>query len=348
MMIKKRLKNIKLPRRNKTENTPQERITNETVAQHREKILAGGRKFKYPVQYARHKLVINTIAISILALAVFGGLVWWQLYQAQNTGAFFYRITQLVPLPVAKVEDQNALYSNYLMEYRSSIHWLQTKSRNFNINSPDGKRQANHIKRQSLDSAVEAAYAEKIAREENISVSEGEIDQFIKQTLEGGERKLSQESYQAVLSDSYGVSESEYRSIVRLALLKQKVSLTIDKQAKKKIQAALRELQTGKTFEVVAQQYSEEQAIQATNGDVGFVPKDNQDRGVTKQALKLKKGQMSGIIEVAGAYYIFKLTEINDSQVRYSRIKVEPRQFDKQLTILKKQDKIQEYITVTE
>ena len=39
------------------------RITNETVAEHRERILAGGRRFKYPVQYARHRLVINTIII---------------------------------------------------------------------------------------------------------------------------------------------------------------------------------------------------------------------------------------------------------------------------------------------
>jgi hypothetical protein len=35
------------------ENVP--RITNETVAEHREKVLAGGRKFKYPVGTFVHK-----------------------------------------------------------------------------------------------------------------------------------------------------------------------------------------------------------------------------------------------------------------------------------------------------
>ena len=348
-MIKKKLKNVPFPgKRRKEAPEVQERITNETVAEHREKILAGGRKFKYPVQYARHRLVINTILISILAIVLFGAIVWWQLYPAQNTSSFFYRITQLVPLPVAKVDGQDALYSNYLMEYRSSIHWLQTKSRNFNIASPDGQRQSGHVKRQALDSAIEAAYAQKLARERGINVSDQEVDQFIKTTLENGDRKLSRESYQAVLSDSYGVSESEYRSIIGLALLKQKVSFEIDTPAKKKIEAAQKELNSGVSFEAVAQKYSEEASAKATKGDVGFVPKNNQDQGVTKYASALRKGQVSRVVKVAGAYYILVLTDSNDTQVRYSRIKVEPTQFDKQLVTLKKQGKVQEYISVKE
>lgn len=56
--MKKLLKRI--TKRSNPEPLPN-RITTETVAQHREQILAGGRRFKYPIQYARHKLVINAI-----------------------------------------------------------------------------------------------------------------------------------------------------------------------------------------------------------------------------------------------------------------------------------------------
>lgn len=44
-------------------------VTNDTVAEHREKILAGGRKFKYPIQYSKHKVIINAIIVVIIIMA---------------------------------------------------------------------------------------------------------------------------------------------------------------------------------------------------------------------------------------------------------------------------------------
>ena len=57
------MKNIKLKRNKKQKASSAGRITNETIAEHRERILAGGRKFKYPIQYNKHKLIINTMII---------------------------------------------------------------------------------------------------------------------------------------------------------------------------------------------------------------------------------------------------------------------------------------------
>jgi hypothetical protein len=85
------------------------RITNETVAEHRERILAGGRRFKYPIQYARHRLVINAIIISVVAVIILGVVGWWQLYLAQNTSTFVYKVTRVLPLPVANVDGQPVL-----------------------------------------------------------------------------------------------------------------------------------------------------------------------------------------------------------------------------------------------
>jgi hypothetical protein len=53
------------------------RITNDTVAEHREHVLAGGRKLKYPVQYTRSALVRNTIIISALLL-----MAWSVVFEA--------------------------------------------------------------------------------------------------------------------------------------------------------------------------------------------------------------------------------------------------------------------------
>ena len=103
------------------------RITTETIAEHRERILAGGRRFKYPVQYARHRLVFNAILIGIAVIVLFVAFIGWRLYYAQDTSEFMYRVTKIVPLPVAQVEGQPVLYSDYLMKYRSSVHYLVEK-----------------------------------------------------------------------------------------------------------------------------------------------------------------------------------------------------------------------------
>ena len=116
------MKKLLRSRKNRNTQQPAARITNETVAEHRERILAGGRRFKYPVQYARHRLVINTILISIVALVAITAFVWWQLYPQQNSSTLFYRITRALPLPVATVEGQSVRYSDYLVGYRSQAH----------------------------------------------------------------------------------------------------------------------------------------------------------------------------------------------------------------------------------
>src|SRR6266550_687176 len=92
------------------------RITNETVAEHRERILAGGRKFKYPMQHTKQRIVITTVVIVLSAFIAFFGLFTWELYGAQNTSQFIHRLTQVFPYPVAAVEGRQVRYSDYLLE----------------------------------------------------------------------------------------------------------------------------------------------------------------------------------------------------------------------------------------
>ena len=323
-----------------------EKITNETVSEHRSQILAGGRKFKYPVQYTRHKLVINSILIALSALVATAIFIWWQLYHVQNTGSFFYQVTQLLPLAVAEVDGEAVLYRDYLMEYRSSIHWLEQKTQNFEERTSDGKRQANHYKRLSLDKTERGAYAQKLANSRNISVSEKEINAFIDKALVTSNRRLSVKAYESVLSDSFGVTNGEYRRMLEHALLIQKVAFAVDQPAYRKTQAAKAALQTGQPFETVFAQYSDEQSLKATSGDTGFVPLANPDQGVTQAAAKLQPGQISDIVKTPSGYYIVKLIEKKDKQVRYARIHISLTVFEKQFQSLKKQDRIKEYITV--
>ncbi len=54
----------------KAEKKPSDAITQKNIEESREEILAKGKKFKYPFQYAKHRLMINTILIGLWRLAL--------------------------------------------------------------------------------------------------------------------------------------------------------------------------------------------------------------------------------------------------------------------------------------
>lgn len=335
----------KLPRRKSQEaaEQPRERITNETVAEHRERILAGGRKFKYPVQVAKHRLVITSVVIGIIAVALLVLLTWQQLYIAQNTSSFMYRITQLVPLQVGSVDGHGVRYSDYLKKYRSSIHYLQQQN-SINLGSEDGHRQAEFIKRREITNAEKNAYAMKLAADKNIKVSNKEVNDFIQRDLTA--KRVSQEAYErTVLKSFYDWTLDDYKDIVHTELLKRKVSFAVDTAAKTQADALHTQLAGGADFAAVAKASSDDVATKSTGGDVGILPIDNQDpHGLIAAAKNLQPNQLSQVITGADGYYIIKLIEKTDATIRYAQIKVSLHTFDDQFVALQKANKIHEYI----
>lgn len=321
------------------------RITNETVAEHREQILAGGRKFKYPVQYAKHKLVLNSLLIGIGALALLIILCWYLLYHAQYNSKFMYRLTQLVPVPVASVDGENVRYSEYLKKYRSDIFSL-VQQEQINLKSSDGKRQSEYYKRRELDSAVKEAFVAKLAREKKITVSRTEIDDFITRTVNS--KSISLEAYEkTVLRNFYDWSLDEYRGVVKARLMSQKVSFTIDTNAKKRADALAAQAAGGADFAALASANSDDLATKANGGDVGPLPLDNQDtNGLIRAAQRLALNQVSSPIQGSDGYYIVKLIAKNDTTVHYAQIKVDLTELDKRFEAVKKANKVKEYIKV--
>lgn len=334
----------KLKRQKPVEDKPS-RITNETVAEHREQILAGGRKFKYPVQYAKHKLVLNSVLIGIGAIALLVILCWYLLYYAQFNSKFMYRLTQLAPVPVANVDGENVRYSEYLKKYRSDIFSL-VQQEQINLKSADGKRQSEYYKRKELDSAVKEAYVGKLAREKKITVTRTEIDNFITRTVNS--KSISLEAYEkTVLRNFYDWSLDEYRGVVKARLLSQKVGFAIDTEAKQRAESLAAQASGGADFAALATASSDDLATKASGGDVGSLPVDNQDaNGLIAAAQRMTPGQVSAPIQGSDGYYIIKLIEKNDNSVHYAQIKVGLTALDKQFEAIKNAKKIKEYIKV--
>ena len=325
---------------------PSDRITNNTVSEHRKKVLSGGRKFKYPLQYAKHRLVLMTIIISTLALGITVLAGWWQLYPQQNTSEFAYRTVRILPVPVASVDGSLVRYSDYLMIYRSSEHYLRNKEQ-VNLDTDDGKRQLSFYKQKSMKSVISDEFARKKAVEYNLSVSDEEIKDKVNRLRQSD--NFSVVAYDSVIKDYYGWSPDEYYHVVGAKLLKQKVMYRMDEAAKK----TARDIQTELASDTTKTMQAEFTDKQKTNtslmyGSSGLVPKTNQDGGLAAKAATLQKGQLSDVItsDNGDGYYIVRLLDSNDTQVSYEFIQVRLTAFQDALIALQKDNKIQVYINV--
>lgn len=342
------MKKLQFKKRDKASRGIPTRITNETVAEHRERILAGGRRFKYPMQYARHRLVFNTIIVTIVALVLIVAVGWWQLYSVQNTGTFFYRVTRVIPLAVASVDGEQVRYSDYLMYLNSSIHYLE-QTEQVNLDSEEGKRQLAFQKRRNLDTVVADTYAKKIARELSITVDEKRVNEVIENDRNTANGRLTQETYDASALSVLGWAPDEYRQDAKAKLTRQDVSYAIDAVAKKKQEQAAELLKAPDAdIDKVAVQLGGEDVGKVTVGMSGFVPRTNRDGGLSAAAVKLEKGQTSSVIKTTtgDGYYFVKLLEKNDTQVNYAYLRIPLTAFSERLAQIKKESKVHEYISI--
>ena len=341
---------IKRVQRKKEEAAPT-RITNDTVAEHRERILAGGRRFKYPIQYARHRLVFNTIVVSIAFIILLAAIGWWQLYPMQNSSAFMYRLTRIIPVPVAVVNDEQVPYSDYLVQYRGSEYYLN-KYGEVKLDSADGKRQLDYIKRQSLDKAEQTAYARQLARKLNISVSNDDIDKFINEERNTANGRVSQETYDSSMQLYYGETSSDYRLRIANSMLEAKIAFAVDDNANAQVkQAQALVNSTNGDLSAVAGQMAKSQGGKVTAGQSGPVDATSKFSGLrVSEVAKMAKGAVSGPLKSTtdDGYYFVKVVDKTGTQVDFLYLHIPLTKFADDFAKLSSSHKIQEYIKIAD
>ena len=72
---------------------PIKKTEQEKVEERREEVLAKGRKFKYPLQWTKHRIVVNTVLIGAVVLAVLVAGIWLALYRLNMTDDLLFRLT---------------------------------------------------------------------------------------------------------------------------------------------------------------------------------------------------------------------------------------------------------------
>lgn len=334
---------MKLGKGKKAKTAP--KTEREKVEERREEVLAKGRKFKYPLQYTKHKLVINTIlvaAVAVVAMVVAG---WLALYQFQSTGEMMYRVTQVLPVPVAEVEGAKVRYSDYLMIYRSNLQTSEQQSGQLGNTEDDDLVRAEY-KRTALEAAVEYTYAMKLGKELGLSVAEEEIDQAFDEHRKVGGVERSEEAFLKIVQDNFGMNRREYRRMLELTLMKAKVEQEIDETA----QAVAAEVETmlnenGGDMAAVAESLGEQVEYEATGQ---LVDNMNVDGGRSNKAMTLEPGQVSErfLSNNGDGYYFVKLVEKTETQVNYESIKVKFTTFAERVAQLYEEGKVKNLVEI--
>lgn len=340
---------LKSKLRRKKQTTPS-RITNDTVAEHRERIIAGGKRYKYPLQYTRRKLISNTVIIAAITLAVMLVLGWWQLYIMQNSSAFFYRITRLAPVPVASVDGESARYSDYLLNYRASEHYLKRYDE-IRPDSDDGRLQLQYKRREALDIALADAFARRIAREHGLGVSDQEVNEVTEGLRSAANGVLSAETSSVSLQRVLGLSDEDLSLLVRNSLLRAKAAFAIDEQASQMRQTVADAIKKhNNDLEKASLKLNDARKDSVQYGASGLVNTSVSVGGISaRQIAEMKVGEVTSTpiqSVTSDGYYFVKLLQKNDTQVNFAFIRIPLTEFNQRLRQLKDDGKINEYITI--
>lgn len=274
------------------QNVPQ--ITTETIGEHREQVLSGARKYIYPLSHSKHRIVVITSAIIVATILAFLVYCAAALYRFYEYNTFLYRVTQVVPFPIARTGGTYVSYENYLFELRHYVHYYQNHQQNLF----GGQAQVNQFRKQALQDVVNNAYVKILADRNKVKVSDKEVDAQISAVRNQNRLGSNDKVFADVLRDYWGWSITDFKRSLKEQMLATKLSAKLDSAADTKAQAVLVQLRGGADFGQWAKDASNA-ADAPSGGDYGFgITRSNPNVApeVINQLFNLKPGQISGVI----------------------------------------------------
>lgn len=328
------VKDVRLKKKDDKVTAAVPRITNENVAEHREEVLSGARKYIYPLQHSKHRIVVLTTSLFLAALLIFSITSVLLLYRFENTSGFTYQVTRVVPFPIARTGSTFVAYENYLFELNHYVHYYENQQQ-LSFDTEFGQDQLNEYKKRALDKVINDAYVKRIADEQGISVTDTEVDDQIRIARELNRLGGDEGVFEDILREYWNWSIDDFRRSLKSEILTQKVIRALDTETEQRAVEALGRVEAGEDFAVVAAEYSDDDITADAGGNFGEVSKSN--RNVSQQTVdalfSLPQGENSGLTIVpygtgyalsiiknietkgdtaSGAHIIFQLKSIDE------------------------------------
>lgn len=348
MKLKKRLPRLRRNNESASESSA-DRITNDTVAVHREEVLSSARKYIYPLQHSKHRVVLISIGLFIALIIAFLTYSTLALYRFGTTSTFMYRVTQVMPFPVARAGSRFVAYENYLFELRHYMYYYENQQK-LDFNSEAGQLQLAEYKKRALEKVVNDAYIKELADKHDVRVTNEELDAQIQIAQSQSRFGASEQSLEDTLKANFGWTMDDFRRSLKQQLLAQKVVATLDTKTQEKAQTALRELEAGADFAAVAKKYSDDPVSKNNAGEFGFsVDRSNRDLTpqTTEALFSLEQGKHSGIVNIGYALEIVKNIEKDGNKIRGAHILFTFQDINGFINDLKEQDKARLFISTS-
>ncbi|MBL8121332.1 peptidylprolyl isomerase [Candidatus Saccharibacteria bacterium] len=327
------------------------RITNETVAEHREEVLRGARKYKYPLEHSKRRIVV--VSSSLLFAAFIGFIVYTglSLYRYQSTSLFIYRVTQIIPLPVAKVGGRWVAYENYLFELRRYMHYYQTQQQ-VDFETESGNFQLDSYRPKALRQVIDATYVKDLAAKNNVRVTEQEVDDAIVTLRAQNQLGSNNDELASITKKFFDWSIDDLRRQLRQELLAQKVAATLDSTAKTEAENIVKQLNGGIDFQALAKQVSDDESTKANGGqynDTAITMSSQEVPPAVIRALgSMKPGQTSDIIRTPTSFEIVKLISVDAGKYKAAHIQVQFKNIQTYIQPLEKSTPVKQFIQVKE
>jgi hypothetical protein len=323
------------------------RITNETVAEHREEVLSSARKYIYPLQHSRNRVIKISTSLLVAAVVLFFAYCGVALYKLQSTSTFTYQVTRVIPFPVAKAGPSYVSYENYLFELRHLMHYYEVQQKE----DLDGKDKAHLValRKESMQKVIDDAYVKQLADANNISVSNREVNDQIALVKTQNRLGSTDQMLADVLKQFWNWSISDFKRELKTQLLAQKVASQLDVTTNARAANALAELNQGKDFAAVAAESSDDAATKANGGQYGAaIAKSNRDvpPQVVDALFKLQPGQTSEVINTGYTLEIVKAIRMDGDKVQAAHISFNLTSIDEYLKPLKEEKKAKRLISV--
>ncbi len=252
-------------------------------------------------------LLISFISLVVIIFLTLG-TICWGVYKLKWQGETIDKILSILPLPLARVDNDYILSTNYWEALKVAQNFYQ-KQREANIpNIPSDKELRKIIME---DRMIENLLVKRIAKQYRISVSNQEINDKLEEIIKN---KGSREEVEKFLLDYYGTNIDNYKKIfIEPNLYYDKTSAVIENDQAvngekiNKINEALQALKNGEDFKKTAQQYTEEEdslgnKVIQENFLRGELPKDIED-----QLFNMAEGDYTDVLKLRDSLRILKL-----------------------------------------
>jgi parvulin-like peptidyl-prolyl isomerase len=204
------------------------------------------------------KITLQVFAYVLLALIISAGLLSLWLYKgslSKNKIAFF----KLLPLPIAKVNGDSILASEFIVRYDYSQKFAPNVSKN-----------------DILDQIISEKKISILAQKEEVTVGSNQVESQYNESAQS-EDLQGKKSFEDLLK-TYGVSESAYKSEIikpRLLLINLQTwfcsQQNLNQDAYSQANALVQKIQKGDNIAILASTYSQQSPSKSTGGDLGYV-----------------------------------------------------------------------------